>query len=33
MADHETAFRGGLQNDAPAQTTVLVVNCVRTGQP
>jgi len=33
VADHETALHGGLHNDTPTQTTVLIVNCVRTEQP
>ena len=33
MADHETALHGGPQNDTPAQTTVLIVNCVRMERP
>jgi hypothetical protein len=31
--DHETALHGGLQDDAPAQATVLMVSCVRTELP
>jgi len=32
MGDHETAIHGGLQSKVSAQTTVLIVDCVRTEQ-